>query len=208
MTPYGKGAAESLLGELLSEHRRDSYVLATKLYYRMSPTDKGLSRQQVAKQIDASLKRLQTDHVDLYQCHAYDDGTPLEETMEALSEVVRAGKARRILKEGQVFNRMHVDDIAAAIKATMANPRLHDLYNLSDDEPAPPQDVIAYACELLGKEAPPLVPLEEADLSDMAKSFYRDNKRVSNKRMKDALNLTLKYPTYREGLSAIAKTSN
>ena len=93
---YGRGAAESLLGELLRDHRRDDYILATKLYFPMSSIDRGLSRTQVHKQIDASLKRLRTDHVDLYQCHRYDEGTPLEETMQALSEVVRAGKARYI----------------------------------------------------------------------------------------------------------------
>jgi len=90
---YGRGAAESLLGELLREHRRDDYVLATKLYFPMSSSDRGLSRAQIHKQIDASLKRLRTDHVDLYQCHRYDEDTPLDETMQALSEVVRAGKA-------------------------------------------------------------------------------------------------------------------
>jgi len=93
---YGRGAAESLLGELLREHRRDDYILATKLYFPMSSIDRGLSRTQVHKQIDASLRRLRTDHVDLYQCHRYDEDTPLEETMQALSEVVRAGKARYI----------------------------------------------------------------------------------------------------------------
>ena len=93
---YGRGAAESLLGELLSRYRRDDYVLATKVYYPMSKTDRGLSRAQIRKQIDASLERLRTDYVDLYQCHRYDHDTPLEETMEAMSEVVAAGKARYI----------------------------------------------------------------------------------------------------------------
>lgn len=93
---YGRGAAESLLGELLSPYRRDAYVLATKVYYPMSDTDRGLSRVQIRKQIDASLKRLRTNYVDLYQCHRYDHDTPLEETMEAMSEVVAAGKARYI----------------------------------------------------------------------------------------------------------------
>jgi aryl-alcohol dehydrogenase-like predicted oxidoreductase len=93
---YSGGAAESLLGELLAPRERSSYVLATKLYFPMSPTDRGLSREQVHKQIEGSLRRLRTDYVDLYQCHRYDRETPLEETMEALSEVVRAGKARYI----------------------------------------------------------------------------------------------------------------
>ena len=93
---YGRGAAETFLGEALAGRKRDSYVLATKVFFPMSDTDKGLSRAQILKQIDASLKRLRTDYVDLYQCHRYDADTPLEETMEALSEVVRAGKARYI----------------------------------------------------------------------------------------------------------------
>jgi aryl-alcohol dehydrogenase-like predicted oxidoreductase len=93
---YGRGAAETLLGEVLSEHERSSYVLATKVYFPMSDTDRGLSAEQIHKQIDASLQRLRTDYVDLYQCHRYDQHTPLPETMSALGDVVRAGKARYI----------------------------------------------------------------------------------------------------------------
>jgi aryl-alcohol dehydrogenase-like predicted oxidoreductase len=91
---YGRGAAETFLGEVLEGRARDSYVLATKLYFPMTQTDRGLSRAQVEKQLDASLKRLKTDHVDLYQCHRYDEETPLEETMAALTEAVRSGKVR------------------------------------------------------------------------------------------------------------------
>jgi aryl-alcohol dehydrogenase-like predicted oxidoreductase len=91
---YSGGGAEEFLGEVLADRPRDSYVLATKLYFPMSESDRGLSREQVAKQIDASLRRLRTDHVDLYQCHRYDWNVPLGETMEALTEVVRQGKAR------------------------------------------------------------------------------------------------------------------
>ena len=93
---YGRGAAETLLGEVLDEHERSSYVLATKVFFPMSDTDRGLSAAQIHKQIDASLERLRTDYVDLYQCHRYDSATPLEETMSALTEVVQAGKARHI----------------------------------------------------------------------------------------------------------------
>jgi aryl-alcohol dehydrogenase-like predicted oxidoreductase len=93
---YGRGASETLLGEVLAGHERSSYVLATKVYFPMSDTDSGLSAAQIHKQIDASLERLRTDYVDLCQCHRYDDRTPLEETMGALGEVVRAGKARHI----------------------------------------------------------------------------------------------------------------
>ncbi len=91
---YGRGASETFIGEVIASRPRGSYVLATKLFHPMSDTDYGLSREQVFKQIDASLERLRTDYVDLYQCHRYDGDTPLEETMEALTEVVRQGKAR------------------------------------------------------------------------------------------------------------------
>ena len=93
---YGRGKAETVLGEMLSKRPRDSYVLATKVFVPMSDTDKGLSRAQILKQIDGSLQRLRTDYVDLYQCHRYDPETPLEETMEALTDIVRQGKVRYI----------------------------------------------------------------------------------------------------------------
>lgn len=106
---YGRGAAETLLGEALGGIGRGSYLLATKVYGAMSDTDRGLSREQILEQIDASLKRLGTDYVDLYQCHRYDQDTPLEETMEALTEVVRLGKARYI-----GFSEWPLDKIEAA----------------------------------------------------------------------------------------------
>ena len=93
---YGRGAAETLLGEALTGVPRDSYVLATKVFGQMSDTDKGLSRGQIEKQLDASLKRLKVDHVDLYQCHRYDTEAPLDETMEALTAAVKSGKTRYI----------------------------------------------------------------------------------------------------------------
>jgi 1-deoxyxylulose-5-phosphate synthase len=107
---YGQGAAERVLGEALAGVKRDSYVLATKVYFPMTRTDRGLSRPQIIKQLDASLARLKTDYVDLYQCHRYDADTPLEETMQALSEVVRAGKVRYI-----GFSEWPVDRIKAAL---------------------------------------------------------------------------------------------
>ena len=91
---YGRGAAETFLGEALAGRSRDSYVLATKVFFPMSDTDRGLSRVQIEKQLDASLQRLRTDHIDLYQCHRFDPGTPLAETMAALTAAVRAGKVR------------------------------------------------------------------------------------------------------------------
>jgi 1-deoxyxylulose-5-phosphate synthase len=108
---YGRGAAESLLGEVLQGIDRSSYLLATKVYFPMSESDQGLSAAQIRKQIDASLQRLKTDYVDLYQCHRYDVNTPLEETMEALTEVVRQGKARYI-----GFSEWNPTQIQAALK--------------------------------------------------------------------------------------------
>ena len=116
---------------------------------------------------------------------------------------VRAGTARRIVKPGQVFSRIHRDDIVQALIASMGAPDPGAAYNLCDDEAAPPQDVILYACRLLGREPPPEIPFAEADLSPMARSFYADNKRVRNERMKQALGVSLKWPTYREGLQGL-----
>src|SRR5918996_6232135 len=107
---YGRGAAETAWGEILKEYDRDSYILATKLFFQMSETDRGLSREQIHKQIDASLERLQTDYVDLYQCHRPDPDTPIEETMEALTEVCEAGKAREV-----GFSEWTVEQIQASI---------------------------------------------------------------------------------------------
>jgi aryl-alcohol dehydrogenase-like predicted oxidoreductase len=107
---YGRGASESVIGEALKDRPRDSFVLATKVYFPMSSEDRGLSREQIVKQIDASLERLQTDYVDLYQCHRYDEDTPLEETMTALTEIVKAGKVRYI-----GFSEWEPDHIRAAL---------------------------------------------------------------------------------------------
>ena len=108
---YGSGAAEAVWGEILSDFDRSSYVLATKLYFPMSETDQGLSREQIHKQLDASLERLRTDYVDLYQCHRPDPDTPIEETMEALTEVCEAGKVREI-----GFSEWTVEQVQAALE--------------------------------------------------------------------------------------------
>ena len=118
-------------------------------------------------------------------------------------DAVRAGTARRIVKPGQVFGRIHVDDIVQVLRASMAKPNPGAIYNVADDEPAPPQDVIAFACRLLGVAPPPEVPYEQAELSAMARSFYADNRRVCNARIKDQLGVKLRYPTYRDGLRAL-----
>ncbi|MEM1371921.1 MAG: NAD(P)-dependent oxidoreductase [Pseudomonadota bacterium] len=124
---------------------------------------------------------------------------------------LRAGSARRIVKPGQVFNRIHVSDIATCILAGFNTPNLPvdddvpagDVFNITDDEPAPPQDVITLAAEMMGIDPPPEIPFEEADLGPMARSFYGDVKRVKNERLKDILGVNLQYPTYREGLRGL-----
>jgi nucleoside-diphosphate-sugar epimerase len=114
-----------------------------------------------------------------------------------------AGTAQRIVKAGQVFNRIHVDDIAAVLMASLARPNAGAVYNLADDEPAPPQNVVAHAARLAGVAPPPEISFEEARLSPMAASFWAECKRVSNRRIKDELGVTLRYSTYREGLAAL-----
>ncbi|WP_292294210.1 SDR family oxidoreductase [Marivita sp.] len=116
---------------------------------------------------------------------------------------VRDGTARRIIKPGQVFSRIHVEDIAQVLEASMTHPKPGTVYNLCDDDPAPPQDVIRHAATLLGVEAPPETPFDEAELSPMARSFYSESKRVRNDRIKSDLGVTLKYPDYRAGLAAV-----
>ena len=113
------------------------------------------------------------------------------------------GTARRVIKPGQVFNRIHVEDIAAVLMASLARPRAGAIYNLSDDEPAPAADVVAHAAELASVEPPPEVPFEKAGLGPMAASFYGESKRVANRRIKDEFGVRLRYPTYREGLAAL-----
>ncbi len=120
----------------------------------------------------------------------------------ALDNVAR-GTARRIIKPGQVFGRIHVDDIAAALAASIARPNPGAIYNVADDEPSPPQDVVTFAAELLGVEPPPEVAYEEAELSPAARSFYADNRRVDNTRIKQELGVRLRYPNYRDGLRAL-----
>jgi nucleoside-diphosphate-sugar epimerase len=107
-----------------------------------------------------------------------------------------------VAKPGQVFGRIHVDDIVQVLRASLARPNPGAIYNVADDEPAAPSDVVAHACSLLGVEPPPLVPLEEATLSPMARSFYDDNRRVRNARIKSELGVTLLHPDYRRGLAA------
>lgn len=116
---------------------------------------------------------------------------------------LRAGRAQRIVKPGQVFSRIHVEDIAAVLAAAIARPEPGAAWNVADDEPAPPQDVTAYAAKLAGLPVPPEITFAEADLSPMARSFYSESKRVSNRRIKARLGARLAYPDYRAGLAAV-----
>ena len=120
-------------------------------------------------------------------------------------ETVRQGRARRIRRPGQVFGRIHLDDIVQTLMASIERPNPGAAYNLNDDEPAPPDEVIAHACELLGVEPPPVQDFDEIKdtLSPMARSFYGESKRVSNRRIKEGLGVKLKWPTYREGLAGL-----
>ena len=135
---YGKGAAEAFLGEALEGRSRDSYVLATKLFFPMSDTDSGLSAEQVHKQIDDSLQRLRTDYVDLYQCHRYDPDIPLEETMQALSEVVEAGKARYIgFSEWTAPQIQAAMDIAGVASFVSSQPQYSMIWRVPETEVIP-----------------------------------------------------------------------
>jgi len=116
---------------------------------------------------------------------------------------LRDGTARRIIKPDQVFNRIHVADIGAAVAKALTFEGALEVFNLTDDEPAPPQDVVEYAATLMDLPCPPGIPFAQAPLSPMGRSFYGENKRVSNARLKAALGYSLRYPTYREGMKGI-----
>jgi aryl-alcohol dehydrogenase-like predicted oxidoreductase len=139
---YGGGAAESVWGEVLSDFDRGSYILATKVFFPMSDTDRGLSREQIHKQIDASLERLQTDYVDLYQCHRPDPETPIEETMEALTEVVEAGKAREIGFSEWTIEQIQAGlDVPGARKFVSSQPQYNMIWR------APKAELIPFCSE-------------------------------------------------------------
>ena len=118
-------------------------------------------------------------------------------------EKVRDGTARRIIKPGQVFSRIHVEDIATTLMGSFAHPNPGAVYNVCDNDPARPEDVLSYAAALLGLPEPPTTPYEAAEMTPMARSFYGESKRVSNARIKTELGVTLGFPTYREGLAAL-----
>ncbi len=119
---------------------------------------------------------------------------------------IQEGRARRIEKPGLVFSRIHVEDLAQILEASILNPKPGEIYNASDDEPSPPSEAVEYACKLLNITPPPSIPFESAELSEIARGFYQTCKRVGNKKIKDELRVKLKYPDYRSGLDAIFKT--
>ena len=116
---------------------------------------------------------------------------------------VLQGKAVKIIKPGQVFSRMHILDIVQTLLASISQPKPHSIYNLCDDNPAPPQDVLSYAANLLGVDQPPTVQFEDAELSEMARSFFTENKRVANQLIKSELGVDLSYPDYKVGLESL-----
>ena len=121
-------------------------------------------------------------------------------------EKIRSGKAQRVIKENQVFSRIHVEDIATVLETSIASPNPCAIYNLCDDDPAPPEDVLEHAARLLNLPVPPAVPFDTAEMSPMARSFYADSKRVRNDRIKDELGVTLKYPDYATGLASLLES--
>lgn len=123
-------------------------------------------------------------------------------------EAVRSGKAHRTIKPGQIFSRIHVADVVQVLRASMAAPDPGALYNVCDDLPTPPQTVVEFACNLLGQEPPPAIDFDKADLSQMARSFYTDNKRVRNDRIKSDLGVALEYPSFVEGLTALLESTD
>jgi nucleoside-diphosphate-sugar epimerase len=121
-------------------------------------------------------------------------------------ESLLSSTAKRVIKENQIFSRIHVGDIAGVLEASIVKPNPGRAYNVADDFPCPPQDVVLHAAQMLGIEPPPETPFAEAELSPMARSFYADSKRTRNDRVKQELNYQFQYPTYREGLVAILRT--
>ncbi len=155
------------------------------------------TRRVAAEQAWAALRRQQGLKLHIFRLAGiYGPGR------NALTTVI-AGTARRIVKPGHVFSRIHVSDIVATLQASMTRPDPGAVYNVCDDAAAPPQDVVAFASHLLGLPAPPEIPIDDAELSPMARSFYAENKRVSNRRIKRDLGVRLRYPDYQTGLQAL-----
>lgn len=161
---------------------------------KIQPTSQRGSRRANAEEQWLSLYRSHNLPVHIFRLSGiYGPGS-------SALDSVRAGIARRIDKPGQVFNRIHVEDIAQVLLASFERPNPGSIYNLADDDPRPSHEVIEYACHLLGMEPPPCIPYTEADMAPIARSFYEDNKYVLNDKIKNELGVTLKYPDFRKGL--------
>ncbi len=214
--PPGKAGDPVLaaFGGILAQRRDLSWVgyLSTTGVYgdtggqwvdETTPVQANVERSQHRAQAEMAWLKLHEEHglpVHLFRLAGiYGPGrSPLER--------IKAGRARRIDKPGHRFSRIHVDDIATVLMASMAKPNPGAIYNVCDDEPVEPATVTAFGCELLGAEVPPLVPFAEAakSMTPMGLTFWHDNRRVRNDRIKDELGVSLAYPTYREGLRALA----
>lgn len=123
-------------------------------------------------------------------------------------DIVKTGRAIRIVKPGLTLGRIHVADIAGILRSSSARPQVGSVFNVTDDEPVPPQDIVTHACSLLGIDPPPEISFEKAQMPELMREFYSDNKRASNMRVKTHLDYRLQYPTYREGLAALNKLAN
>jgi nucleoside-diphosphate-sugar epimerase len=167
-----------------------------------TPTSERSKRRELAEQQWLGFAERSSKRVEVFRLAGiYGPGSS---AIDSLTN----GLARSIVKTNQVFNRIHVEDIARTLVAAFSQPHLHSIYNVTDDEPAPPQVVNAYAAELLGLPPPIEIPYEDAQLSEMGRSFYAENKRVHNDRIKKELGVKLAFPTYKEGLAALAKEAS
>ncbi|WOR15944.1 SDR family NAD(P)-dependent oxidoreductase [Hyphomonas sp. FCG-A18] len=204
-TPPGEAGcpALSLIGQVAHEAASVTYLSTTGVYgdldggwaFEWTPVNPGSVRGQRRVEAEQGWQTVREDVRIVRLPGIYGPGrSPLDR--------VRSGRATRIIKPGQVFSRAHRDDIASGIKA-LIDAGVSGAFNLCDEEAAPPQDVTAYACELLDLPVPEGVPIEQAELSEMGRSFYAECKRVSNARLKAATGWRPVYPTYREGLQAI-----
>jgi len=164
----------------------------------LRPTSKRGSKRVKAENQWLKLRRLVGIPINIFRLSGiYGPGRSTLDT-------VRVGNTKRVFKEGHAFSRIHIDDIIQVLIASMDQPQPGDIYNLADDMPSSSDELIDYACQLLGMESPPLIPYDnDVDISPMAHSFYKDNKRIKNDKIKDKLGITLKYPDYKKGLNAI-----
>jgi nucleoside-diphosphate-sugar epimerase len=169
-------------------------------------TDRGRARLQAERGWQALAQRTGARLTLCRLAGIYGPGRNAVESLSGATRGARSGLAQRVVKEGQVFNRIHRDDIAAGLHALLQVDAPPPALNFADDEPSPPGDPVAYAARLLGLPPPPEVPFEEAEMSPMARSFYAENKRLRNERLKALPDFGLRYPTFREGLAALAES--